>query len=86
MSASPFRKLDLQVRKMGNCCRLQKAILTFSSPFDRGLQYQQNIKGRRIGLIVIRAKSNRLADLRPHAPECLVALQTINPEQIIQVG
>ncbi len=53
---------------------------------DRGIQYQQNIKGRRIGLIIIRAKSNRLADVRPHAPECLVALQTIASGEVVQIG
>ena len=53
---------------------------------DRGLRFQQNLQGRRIALIVIRAKSNRLADIRPRAPECLLVLETINPGQIVEVG
>jgi predicted nuclease of predicted toxin-antitoxin system len=32
---------------------------------DKGLQYQQNLLGRSIAVILVRAQSNRLADLLP---------------------
>jgi predicted nuclease of predicted toxin-antitoxin system len=46
---------------------------------DRNLRYQQNLTGRRIALLILRARSNRLADLRPHFPACVEALRTIRP-------
>jgi hypothetical protein len=36
---------------------------------DKGLQYQQNLSGRQIAILIIRAKSNRLIDLLPHIEE-----------------
>lgn len=33
---------------------------------DQNLRYQQNLTGRRIAVVVLRARSNRLADLEPH--------------------
>jgi predicted nuclease of predicted toxin-antitoxin system len=53
---------------------------------DKGFAYQQNLKGRSIGVIVIRAKSARLADLLPHAEACLAAIAVIKPGEVIQIG
>jgi predicted nuclease of predicted toxin-antitoxin system len=41
---------------------------------DRKLRYQQNLTGRRIGVVVLRSRSNRLADLQPHFVACIAAL------------
>jgi predicted nuclease of predicted toxin-antitoxin system len=32
---------------------------------DRGIEYEQNLRRRNIGIVIIRAKSSRLADLLP---------------------
>jgi hypothetical protein len=53
---------------------------------DGGIEYQQNLTGRRIAVLSIRARSNRLSDLLPLAPECLGALRSIKPGQLITVG
>ena|ERR1700730_8132701 len=53
---------------------------------DKNLKHQQNIIHRRIALLVIRAASNDIDDIRPHLPEMLTALQPIMPGQIIEVG
>jgi Domain of unknown function (DUF5615) len=37
---------------------------------DRGIQYEQNLPHRKIAVIIIRARSSRLADLLPYVPEC----------------
>ena len=39
---------------------------------DQGIEYQQNLTGRIIAIIILRAKSNRLADLLPLVPARLV--------------
>lgn len=53
---------------------------------DKGLQYQQNLTGRRIAILVIRAKSNRLTDLLPHLEECRSMMSAIQPGDLIRVG
>lgn len=41
---------------------------------DQNLRFQQNLAGRRIRIVVIRAPSNRLTALVPAAPGVLAAL------------
>jgi predicted nuclease of predicted toxin-antitoxin system len=53
---------------------------------DKGFAYQQNLTGRKIPILLIRAKSARLADLLPHAQACREAIATIEPGEIIHVG
>jgi len=43
---------------------------------DRNLSFQQNLPAFDIAVIVLRAKSNRLADLRPLVPGLLAAIPT----------
>ena len=52
---------------------------------DKGIAYQQNLAGRAIAIIVIRAKSNRLEDLLPHVDACIARLTTA-PGQVAVVG
>jgi hypothetical protein len=42
---------------------------------DKGLQYQQNLAGRRISVVVTGAVSNRLSDLLPFAEACNEAIR-----------
>ena len=42
---------------------------------DKGLRYQQNLAQRNIAIIIIRATSNRISDLLPHAEACLVQIK-----------
>jgi len=53
---------------------------------DRRIKYQQNMAGRKVSIVVLRAKSNRMGDLLPLMPACAEALLTISPGQIIEVG
>jgi predicted nuclease of predicted toxin-antitoxin system len=53
---------------------------------DKGVQFQQNVAGRTFGIILIRAKSSRVADILPHIPACLIAIRSIRPGQVIQIG
>lgn len=54
---------------------------------DQGIQYQQNLAGSEIAVLLIRAKSSRVADILRHIPDGLLALRSIKPGQInIQVG
>jgi hypothetical protein len=53
---------------------------------DQSIEYQQNLTGHTVAIIVFRAKSNRLRDLLPHVPACLAHLESIQPGQIVRVG
>jgi predicted nuclease of predicted toxin-antitoxin system len=48
---------------------------------DQGLEYQQNLTGRNIAIIIFRTKSNRLKDLLPQVPACLANIESIQPGQ-----
>ncbi len=43
---------------------------------DRNLSFQQKLASFSIAVIIIRAKSNRLADLRPLTPQLLAAIES----------
>ena len=53
---------------------------------DKNLPYQQNLDAKRIAVLIVRARSNRIQDLLPVVPECLAALATIQPRQVVRVG
>ena len=53
---------------------------------DRGVQFQQNLQGLAIGMLIIRAPSNRFEDLQPLIAEVHNALNTIQPGQVRRVG
>jgi len=53
---------------------------------DTNLRYQQNLTGRKIAIVILRARSNRLIHLSPHFAACMKALQAIKPGEIIYVG
>src|SRR5438270_7792402 len=53
---------------------------------DRKLRYQQRVEKLQIGVLIIRASSNRLADIQIFLAECITALQSIKPGQIVEVG
>jgi predicted nuclease of predicted toxin-antitoxin system len=44
---------------------------------DRNLSFQQNLPQFNIAVIVLQASSNRLADLKPLAPQILAMLATV---------
>jgi len=46
---------------------------------DRNIKYQQNMTGRSVSILILRAKSNRMKDLLPLMPACAEALLHIQP-------
>jgi len=49
---------------------------------DQNLRYQQNLRGRRLRIVVIRARSNRLTDLMPAGTAVLDALGAMAPGEL----
>ena len=52
---------------------------------DQGIEYQQNLEGRKIAIIIFRTKSNRLKDLLPLVSICLEHVESIQPGQIVRI-
>ena len=53
---------------------------------DQNLQFQQNLAGAKLGVIVLVAGSNKLDDLLPLVPEALAAISEARPGEIRRVG
>ena len=74
------------VRETGFVGKKNGELLTFAEvrwdvllTTDRKIEYQQDMIGRKIGILVLRAKTNRLQDLLPILPICAQALLSIRP-------
>jgi predicted nuclease of predicted toxin-antitoxin system len=52
---------------------------------DQNLSHQQNMRGRRIALIVLIALDNRVQSLLPLVPQLLASLATAEPGQVYRV-
>jgi hypothetical protein len=53
---------------------------------DKRLPKQQHITERALGVVVLRAKSNRLSDLLPLVPDLLTALSTLEVGAVKEVA
>ena len=53
---------------------------------DRNLSFQQSIQTFDIAVVILRAPTNRLIDLRPLIPEILSALPNVKHGQITWIG
>ena len=53
---------------------------------DQGFSYQQNLSGRNIAVVLLRANSNRLLDLEPLAEECRLRLTNLTRGDLVVVG
>lgn len=53
---------------------------------DRNLSFQQHLPAFTIAVIVMRAVSNRLADLQPLVPELLIAIPAAKRGAVTHVG
>jgi len=53
---------------------------------DQGIEYEQNLQGRKIAIVIFRAKSNRLKDLLLHMESCLARLESLQPGEVVRIG
>jgi len=66
--------------------RAAEAGFTVFLTMDRSLPFQQNLRQRRFGVLVLRAPTSRLADLLPLVPAVQAAIATLQPGEIREVG
>ena len=74
-------------KKNGELLRLAEAVgFEVFLTIDRGIEFEQNLSQHRVAVILLRAKSNRLADLLPHVPEILRVVHCIQAGQLVRVA
>jgi predicted nuclease of predicted toxin-antitoxin system len=66
--------------------RAAEAGFTVFLTMDRSLPFQQNLRQRPFGVLVLRAPTSRLADLLPLVPAVQAAIATLQPGEIREVG
>jgi hypothetical protein len=70
----------------GELLRLAQGRFQVLITLDKGLPYQQNLAKTNISVLLIRARANRIDDVLPHIPDCLAALRSIEPGEVVYVG
>ena len=73
-------------KKNGELLRLAQEAFDVFIIIDRGLVHQQNLRDIRLAIVLLRARSNRLDDIKPLAPLVLDALETIQPGDVVQLA
>ena len=73
-------------KKNGDLLAVADPLFDVLLTLDKNLPYQRNLDSVRIAVLIVAAYSNRLADLLPLLPECLAALETIQPRHVMRIG
>src|SRR5258707_3220528 len=73
-------------KENGELLTLAEGIFDVLVTVDKHLRHQQNIPELKLALIVIRAISNDLDDIRPHITEAIAALLSVKPGDVIEIG
>ncbi|MGH9839883.1 MAG: hypothetical protein ACREEM_13960 [Blastocatellia bacterium] len=71
--------------KNGRLLRAASGIFDVLVTVDKSIPSQQNLAAFGLAVLILRAKSNRYEDLKPLIPQALVALENINPGDVITV-
>jgi len=79
-------EVGLAGRKNGELLTLAEGKFDVFVTIDKNIRYQQNLSGRKIAILIIRARSSEIDDLLPELPACIVALHSIQPGQVVQIG
>lgn len=53
---------------------------------DQGIEFQQNLIGLPFGVLLVRAPSNRMAQLQPLVPAIVDGLSALEPGQVHRIG
>jgi hypothetical protein len=80
------RKLRRELPGRDALLRLAAAKVDVFLTVDQGIPYQQDLPGLDVALVIVRAPSNDISDLRPRMPEVTRVLDTIQPGQVMHLG
>lgn len=80
------RQMSWTTIRNGELLALASAEFDVFVTVDRNLAWQQNVSALPIAVIVLRSRSNRLADLQPLVQELLRAIRHATPGTIALIG
>jgi hypothetical protein len=80
------RQMGWATLQNGELLRLAAGHFDVFVTVDRNLSFQQNLTSMPIPVIVLRARTNRLADLKPLVPDLLTAIEAAKPGVVKMVG
>ena len=72
-------------KRNGELLALADPLFDVLLTLDKSLPYQQRLQSGRIAVLIVRARSNRIQDLLPVIPECLAALESIQPRRVVRI-
>ncbi len=52
---------------------------------DQGIEYEQNLKGHEIAIVILTARSSQLSGLLPRVPTVLEVLRSVRAGQLVRV-
>jgi Domain of unknown function (DUF5615) len=73
------RQMGWTAMKNGELLSLASENFDVFVTVDRSLSFQQNLNSFSIAVVVLQAKTNRLADLKPLEPRLLAAIESALP-------
>ncbi|HMD33133.1 MAG TPA: DUF5615 family PIN-like protein [Candidatus Acidoferrales bacterium] len=73
-------------KRNGELLTLAEAAFDVFVTLDTNLPYQQNLRGRRIAIVVLLGRSNRLVHISQHFPDCAAALEKVQAGTVVRVG
>ena len=86
VDAKTVKQMGWTETSNGALLRLAESQFDVFLTVDRNLSYQQNLGRLRIAVVVLRARTNRLRDLRELIPEVLRALPMLAQGEIRVIG
>ncbi|HEV2298195.1 MAG TPA: DUF5615 family PIN-like protein [Candidatus Acidoferrales bacterium] len=73
-------------KQNGELLKLAEAAFDVLVTVDANFPYQRDTSGHGIAIVILSARTNRLADLSPLFPACAAAIEKICPGQIVPVS
>jgi len=79
------RRAGYGAKKNGELLSLMEGRWDVLLTNDRNIKYQQNMSGRNVSILILRAKSNRIQELLPLMPARTQALLSVLPGTVTEV-
>ena len=81
-SVASVRDMNWLGTKNGKLIALAEAAFDCLLTLDQGMQHQNDLRSKKMGFLVVRAKSNRMGDLTPLIPDILRGLNAVGPGKV----
>ncbi|MGA8398437.1 MAG: DUF5615 family PIN-like protein [Stellaceae bacterium] len=72
--------------KNGDLLRRMQGEYDVLVTMDRGIEFQHRVTALPFGIVVVRARSNRMGELRPLVPAIMAAIDAVRPGLVQRVG